>query len=206
MRDREWVHGTRGLGAWDTQQRHAMGRDEGEGDGTDKGDRPGMEAVGSRETWEGWRWSVERRGRVAWQGGSMGKESTRRGCMTAADRGWVGSRQFCGAVRAQCACERDEWQWDGGWRGRWQQDRERGSNRKDLSKERTVAERRAPRRQGECHDGRRERAVTVAWRRLRRWLSRSRDCSKSCSSALSSHRRTQWPTTSYPKHPYPGFA
>ena len=143
-----------------------MGCDEGKGDGTDEGDRPGMEAVGSREPWEGWRWSVERQGHVGRQGGSVGKESTRRGCMTAADHGWVGSRQFCGAVHAQCACERDKRQWDGGWRGRWQQDREHGSNRKDLSKESTVAERRAWWQKGE-HCGRKE--STVAARRVPRW-------------------------------------
>ena len=87
-----------------------MGCDEGKGDGTDEGDRPGMEAVGSQEPWEGWRWSVERRGHMGWQGGSVGKESTWWGCMTAADCGWVGSWQFCGVMRAQYACECDEWQ------------------------------------------------------------------------------------------------
>ena len=41
--------------------------------------------------WEGWRWSVERRGHVGQQGGSMGNESMRRGCMMVVDHGWVGS-------------------------------------------------------------------------------------------------------------------
>ena len=93
--------------------------------------------------WAGWRWSVERRGHVGWQGGSVGKESTQWGCLTVADRGWVGSRKFCGAMHAQCACECNKWQWDGGWRGWWQQDREGGGNRKESM----VAERRVPWRQ-----------------------------------------------------------
>ena len=60
--------------------------------------------------WEGWRWSMERRGHMGQQGGSVGKESMRQGCMMVVDCGWVGSWQFCGVMRAQYACECDEWQ------------------------------------------------------------------------------------------------
>ena len=161
----------------------------------------GLVQTGSQSVWD--RTSptlVERQGHVGRQGGSVGNESTWRGCMMAADRGWVGSWWFCGAMHAQCACEHDEWQWDGGWKGWWQQDRERSSNRKESM----VEERRALWWQGEHCDGRRERAVMVAQRRLRWWHgegcdsgtekaatvaqrslrwwhSRSHDCSKACS-------------------------